>query len=62
MARDLEEHLVFALLMEVAAGAKSMDATKVQRDAQFTARRMEEVAVVRILDAPKVLKERQITA
>jgi hypothetical protein len=38
-----------------------MDATKVQRDAQFTARRMEEVAVVRILDAPKVLKERQIT-
>jgi hypothetical protein len=35
-----------------------MDATKVQRDAQFTARHMEEVVVVRILDAPKVFEGR----
>jgi hypothetical protein len=35
-----------------------MDATKLQRDAKFTTRCMEEVAIVRILDAPKVLKER----
>jgi hypothetical protein len=39
-----------------------MDATKVQRDVQFTTRCMEEVTIVRILDAPKVLKERQIIA